>query len=88
MINLKDKDKAEVLAKLYNSAKAQGLGLLHYDAKPMTIEEARALLEKQTYFDYLYGRVMKVDLSGDTLNPFLYDRDNGNGAALRAIEER
>ena len=38
------------------------------------------------YFDYLYGRVMKVDLSKDTFDPFLYDRDNGQGAAERAIK--
>ena len=86
MIDLTNKDKAEVLAKLYNNSKPQGLGLLHFDPKPMTVEEARILLDSgQTYFDYLQGRVLKVDLSGDELNPFLYDRDNGPGAAERAI---
>ena len=28
---------------------------------------------------------MKIDLSRDELNPSSYDRDNGQGAALRAI---
>jgi len=28
---------------------------------------------------------MKVDLSGDEFDPRMYDRDNGQGAALRAI---
>jgi len=52
----------------------------------MTTEEAASLLESHTYFDYLKGRVMKVDLSGDELDPWLYDRDNGHGAAKRVID--
>ena len=28
---------------------------------------------------------MKVDLSCDELDPYLYDRDNGQGAAFKAI---
>lgn len=42
--------------------------------------------EPYTYhFDYLNGRVMKVDITGDGLDPRLYDRDNGPGAARRAL---
>jgi len=29
---------------------------------------------------------MKIDLSGDILDPWLYDRDNGEGAALAALQ--
>lgn len=79
-------NKADVLAALYNASQAQGLGLLHYDPAEMTREEAEKLLSRYTYFDYLKGRVMKVDLSGSVLRPQLYDRDNGPGAAARAIE--
>ena len=86
MIDLKGKDKAEVLAKLYNASKPLGMGFLHYNPKPMTVEEARELISRgDLYFDYLYGRVMKIDLAGDELDPWLYDRDNGEGAAERAL---
>jgi len=85
MIDLTGRDKAEVLAKLYNASQPLGLGLLHYDDKDMTIEEARELLKEQTYFDYLKGRVMKVNLKGDKFSPLAYDRDNGQGAAAAAI---
>ena len=85
-INLIGLDKAEVLAALYNASRPLGTGFLHYDSKPMTKEEAAMFLEKTTYFDYLKGRVMKIDLSGDELAPGLYDRDNGEGAAWRVIE--
>jgi len=85
MINISRSDKAEVLAALYNNSHAQGMGFLHFTPEPMTADQARELLQKRTYFDYLQGRVMKVDLSGDELNPRLYDRDNGDGAAAAAL---
>lgn len=79
-------DKAEVLAALYNNSTQQGMGLFHARGRePLTREQAAELLKEQTYFDYLAGRVMKVDLSGETLDPRLYDRDNGAGAAAAAI---
>jgi hypothetical protein len=85
-MNIKHKNKAAILAALYNSSRVQGMGALQ--AKPGQMQEAEAaeLLKNQTYFDYLYGKVMKVDLSGDELDPRLYDRDNGQGAAERAIK--
>ena len=86
MIDLKGKNKAEVLAKLYNASHPQGMGFLHFSPEAMTTEEAQELLDGgQTYFDYLKGRVMKVDLSKDMLDPRLYDRDNGKGAAAAAL---
>jgi hypothetical protein len=85
-MNIKDKNKPAILAALYNGSRVQGMG--HFQAKPgqMGENEAAALLEETTYFDYLHGKVMKVDLSGDELDPGLYDRDNGQGAAERAIK--
>lgn len=85
MIPLFGLDKAEVLMRLYNASKPQGMGILHSSIEPMSIEEARELLKGRTYFDYLSGRIMKVDLSGYYLDETLYDRDNGEGAALDAI---
>lgn len=88
MIDLNGMNKAEVLAKLYNASKPLGLGFLHFDPKDMTVEEAQALLDdagKYWYFDYIKSRVMKIDLRGDELDPCLYDRDNGDGAAARAL---
>lgn len=85
-IDLKGVDKAEVLAKLYNRSKPQGLGFLHYTPADMTVEQARELLSKSTYFDYLQGRVMKVAMGKDVLDTGLYDRDNGPKAAYTAIK--
>jgi len=86
MIDIKDLNKAEVLAGLYNASRPQGMGFITYDPIPMQVEEAESLLKKSMYFDYLKGRVMKLDLSGDSLDPWLYDRDNGKGMVERIIK--
>ena len=85
-INLKKLDKAEVLAALYNASKPQGLGFLHATDEPMSAKQAKKILKKQTDFDYLQGRVMKINLGGDELDPRGYDYDNGEGAAQAAID--
>ena len=78
-------NKPAALAALYNASRPLGMGALHYTPADMTEGEARALLQEQTRFDYLKGRVMKVNLTEDSFNPALYDRDNGAGAAAHAI---
>lgn len=86
-MNIAELNKAEVLAALYNASQQLGMGFLNArGAEPMTTEQAQALLDAgQTYFDYLHGRVMKIDLAGDEVDTWGYDRDNGEGAAEKAI---
>lgn len=87
-IDISGLDKAEVLAALFNASKQQGLGFLDSSGtSPMTVEDARLYTSREgsQYYDYLRGRVMKVDLSKDELQAELYDRDNGQGAAARAL---
>ena len=85
-MDISNLDKSQVLAALYNRARSQGMGLIHYTPADMTHEEARALLDSgQTYFDYHKGRVMKVSLAEGELDTHLYNRDNGVGAAEDAI---
>ena len=88
MVDIKGLNKADVLAALYNNSKPQGLGFLQFDPKPMNVDEAEILLKKTTVFDYLKGRVMKVNLSfDDGFEEWLYDRDNGYGSAQRVIND-
>ena len=87
-IDISSLNKADVLRVLYNNAKTQGMGIIHYTPEDMTCEEAKSILNGgETYFDYLKGRVMKVKLEGDILETGLYNRDNGFGAAEKAIAE-
>jgi hypothetical protein len=86
-IDIKGLDKAELLAALYNNSKPLGLGFLQADPNPMTKEEAAQIIREEGLgFDYLKGRVMKLNLGGDTLNPWGYDRDNGAGSAAKTVE--
>jgi hypothetical protein len=89
MIDIKGLDKAAVLKALYDHSHVQGMGFMQ--AAPegyVTVERCRMLLENTgyPYFDYLYGKVLKVDLSKDEFDERLYDRDCGPGAAQRAID--
>lgn len=86
MIDISNMNKADVLVKLYNASKPLGLGFLHFTPEDMTVSEAELLLTKYQYFDYLKGRVMKVDLSEAEFDESYYDRDNGEGAARRALD--
>lgn len=86
MLDIKGLDKAEVLKALYDSSNVQGMGFLQ--AVPegtVTVDHCRKLLKQSTYFDYLYGRVLKVDLSRDAFDERLYERDNGPDSAARAL---
>ena len=87
-LDISELDKAEVLIALYNNSKQQGLGFMDSRGRAeLSREDATNLLTgDDLYFDYLYGRVMKVDLNGDILRTGLYDRDNGTGAAYKALE--
>lgn len=88
-MNISNLPKAKVLAALYNGSKHQGMGFLQATGKTMTEAEAQQILEESgthLYFDYLYGKVMKIDLSQSDLDTRLYNRDNGEGAAERILE--
>ena len=86
MVNIQGLPKEKVLKALHDNSKAQGISFL--DLKDLSLEECDRILKGKTElcFDYLYGKVMKVDISGDEFDPWLYDRDNGEGAAQRAID--
>lgn len=97
MVNIKGMDKAEVLLALWQASQMQGMSFLGFLASgELTLEQAQKEIQERKhtgfdgkdsiYFDYLNGKVMKVDLGQDELDPRLYDRDNGEGAAQRAID--
>lgn len=86
-IDITGLSKAAILAALYNNSHQQGMGFLHArGASGMTVSEAADILATgQTYFDYLHGRVMKIDLSTDSVDSWGYDRDLGDGACAQVI---
>ena len=89
MLNISGLNHTDVLRALYDAARPLGLGILHYTPEPMTLKEAETALEKQGSgrFDYFNGRVMKIRIAGTEIDERLYDRDNGFGAAAKAIAD-
>jgi hypothetical protein len=88
IIDIRGINKAAILVALYNASKAQGFGVLDPNHRnTMSLAEAEEELQRTRFMpDYVRGRVIKTDLDGDQLDPRLFDRDNGDGAALRALQ--
>lgn len=100
MINIEGLDKADVLAVLYNTSRPKGMGFIQAGAFgpfDMTREQAQHVLDAQSnipnyqspfYFDYLYGRPLKVDLTSDVeLDERHFDDNNTeHGTAAEAID--
>jgi hypothetical protein len=88
--DIKGLDKKEVLKALFASAKPLGLGFMHYvKDQELTNDEIEKIINHKyepCWVDYLHGRLMKVDFSGDILDTWAYNRDNGENAAENAIE--
>lgn len=91
-IDISGAEKWKVFQLLFNASKQQGMGLCDpHGVEPLSGSEARLYIKntlsngERLCFDYVLGRVMKVDISGDTLDSSLYDRDNGEGAAACAL---
>ena len=70
---------------------------LHFDPNTMDAKKTKSLLDKNTHFGRLMGRVMKIGLGKPAvadahgamwlqLDCWGYDRDNGQGSALGALE--
>lgn len=87
-VKIAQEDRAKALAALYNASRVQGMGFIHAKDEPMTVEQAEEEIKQRErpYFDYLHGKVMKVDLSKDEVWLGLYDRDNGDGAGYAALK--
>lgn len=89
MVSIKGLTQAAVLAALWNNSRSPGIAAFMQNRQTeMTEADAAKLLETQSYFDYLNGRVLKVRLNkGATeFEPALYDRDNGKGAAQSVVD--
>ena len=86
-VDISGLDKAEVLYALYNGSHYQGISFLGR-VNNYTLEDCRNDYEKSQdkYFDYLHGKVIKVRLNEDTFDSTLYDRDCGEGAAQKVID--
>jgi hypothetical protein len=88
---------AEILMRLVNNAV---VATIHGDAQllfkqlpkrfsPLTLEDAQRVIDNRGSqgldFEFFNGASLKLDISQRPLHVYLYDRDNGEGAAARAL---
>jgi hypothetical protein len=88
-IDIKGLDKAELLSALFNAATPVGKGFESaIKGYVMTVEFASIAVVAAGVerIDYLKGVPLKLVISGDELDPFLYDRDHGEGRAAMIVE--
>lgn len=90
-VDISGLSKAAVLASLFNATAPNGMGFLQamYGPTVMTEQDAAQHVDTDSGaldFDYLFGRPLKVDISGDSFNPWGLDRDAGEGTAEKAIK--
>lgn len=93
MIQIGNLSKASILASLYNASSPIGVGFVGAINGPVTMDDvsARDYINQRggnLKFDYVYGRPIKVDLTGDSFDPRLYDRRNGGVGVARRIVEK
>jgi hypothetical protein len=78
--NCGDLSEEVVFAALYNNAKPQGMGMMVFKSKEMSVSDAQEILKTTRSFDYHKGRVMKIGFQDyPILSTRGYDRDNQRG---------
>ena len=89
-VDIRGLSKALVLAAMFNASRPQGMGFISSLSGPdgLDIEAAEKEIAKSLDFDYLFGRPLKFDLTGDSFDPWGYDRDNGGPGAAQKIIDR
>jgi len=99
-IDISGIDKAALLVALFNNSAPGGMGFLQAGFGPtvMTVDDARQVIASEHHdpgapreglsYDYLFGRPLKSDISGDSYDPWGYDRDNGGPGTAAGIIEK
>lgn len=83
-IDIKAVDKVALLQELWSGMKPAVFFAGHASLiPPFNVTKARRAV--LCYIDYFEGRCIKTDLSKDTADPSMYDRDAGAGAFARAV---
>lgn len=85
-INIQGLDKVELLHQLVQGASYQGFNLAHGMSGGFDREAAKKAVKQP--IDYFCGKPITCNLSGDSFDPWLYDRDAGKGAAARIVKKK
>jgi hypothetical protein len=85
-VDISGLNKSRLLFALWNNS---GVASVFKNAPFMapSLNMAKADEAVLGYIDYFCGRCIKSDLSGDSVNPYLYDRDMGPGAFAKVVAQ-
>jgi len=78
-------DKKMLLQSLYEYAKPLGMGIYHYTPNDTLPNQEMESILARGHIDYLHGRAMKINISGNSVNTFSYNRNHGENAAEKII---
>lgn len=82
-VNIAGLDKVMLLEHMWQNTYPRGRGMLQ---GLLPFNRAQASTAVTGYIDYFQGRPIKSDISGDEVDPYLYDRDSS--LPLAKIVER
>lgn len=88
-VNIAGLDKADLLMRAFNASKQQDMSMMDQRGRQdMTIKQAREIANQGPMnYDYLYGRVLKIDLTHDDVGTWAYNRDVGPGAFEKIVAD-
>jgi hypothetical protein len=86
-IYIGDLNKLDLLHALWQRSEPAAFFTLMNISPPRWVEEKGEEQARSCGWnvDYVLGRVIKSDLSGDKADPWGYDRDNGEGAFMECV---
>jgi hypothetical protein len=83
-INISGIDKISLLRALWENQKIAAF-FTNFPKLAPSFDEDEAKEAVKDYIDYFRGRAIKANISGDEMDSFCYDRDAGNGTALKVV---
>lgn len=83
-VDIRGLDKHTLLRALWENSTPASFFLAH-PTVPRPRWDDEKVPNPMEYVDYFQGRCIKLDLSGDTVDPAMYDRDMGEGAVARVV---
>jgi hypothetical protein len=84
-IYIGDLNKRVLLEALWNNGKPASFFTLNAIPSPGFYPEWDGRERDFKHLDYVCGRAIKSDLSGDSVNPVDYDREYGSGAFAKVV---
>ena len=84
-IDISGLDRKDLLKRLWTNMKVPAHSMGVFGGANASYSDAGASEALKGYIDYYQGRCIKTDLSKDSVDPYLYDRDAGTGTFAKIV---